>query len=239
MACGKKVIADGSASSGAIGSGSSTSGGALFKEDMPRKVTISEMWQDGKIQLPQHGRQLEAAGKEVLEQPETSEDDTLMGRLAKRMVARDMIDSMNLGPKPKSNKAKAAMTADLLENECPSKIMIGGGLHSQMQDLKASNFSNPIPNGKVREGANMADQARNAGNVFETRGDFETEAQRSLKHAADPDTKFDAAALIKGMTVEKEHSDSKVIQKAITKAHLSEDPKYYDNPMFKGDLKKK
>ena len=149
-----KATADGSASDG-----------ALFKEDMPRKVTISEMWQNGKIQPAEHGRQLEAA-----------EDDTLMGRLAKRMVARDMIDSMNLGPKPKSNKAKAAMTADNLENTIPSKVMIGGGLHSQMQDVKASNFSNPIPNGKVREGANMADQARNAGNVFETRGDFETEA---------------------------------------------------------------
>jgi len=66
---------------------SSASSGALFKEDIPRSMRV-----EGKIETA------------------ISEDDTLMGRLAKRMASRDLIDSMNFGPFDKD--AKKANTAD-------------------------------------------------------------------------------------------------------------------------------
>lgn len=49
------------------------------------------------------------------------EDDTLMGRLAKRMSARDYIDNMNLG----TNPAKAAK-AHIADMGIPEKISIVG-----------------------------------------------------------------------------------------------------------------
>jgi hypothetical protein len=48
-----------------------------------------------------------------------------------------------------------------------------------------------------------------------------------LKKANVPDSKFDSKQLAKGIKVEHEHTNDKSIAKAIAKAHLSEDPKYY------------
>ena len=49
-----------------------------------------------------------------------------------------------------------------------------------------------------------------------------------LKHADEPDSDFDSRALKQGMDVEKEHSDEPEVEKGIAKAHLDEDPRYYD-----------
>jgi hypothetical protein len=48
-----------------------------------------------------------------------------------------------------------------------------------------------------------------------------------LKYGTAPDSQFDAKALKAGMKVESEHTDSKPLQKAITKAHLKESGDYY------------
>jgi hypothetical protein len=48
------------------------------------------------------------------------------------------------------------------------------------------------------------------------------------KHGNLPDEEFDTDALQKGMNIEKEHTDSEVLAKAIAKDHLHEDPNYYD-----------
>jgi len=156
---------------------------------------------------------------------ETSEDDTLMGRLAKRMASRDYIDKLDLGLGTKANRSAAAATADM--NDVPRKMNIEGpakieeehsntlkkvesgkvsakeapkeiakdhikemgpgyypalknmesslmqeekgfGLHQQTSDKKAFNPSDPISstNNKVIKGKNMAEQAKNVGNIY-------------------------------------------------------------------------
>jgi hypothetical protein len=49
----------------------------------------------------------------------------------------------------------------------------------------------------------------------------------NLKGSNIPDNKFDSEQLKMGIEVEKEHHDNPIISKAISKAHLNEDPKYY------------
>lgn len=48
------------------------------------------------------------------------------------------------------------------------------------------------------------------------------------KHGDVPDEEFDSEALQKGMEIEKEHTNSDVLAKAIAKDHLFENPDYYD-----------
>lgn len=48
-----------------------------------------------------------------------------------------------------------------------------------------------------------------------------------LKHHNDPDSDFLPAQLAKGIEVEREHSESLPVRKAITKGHLAEFDKYY------------
>lgn len=48
-----------------------------------------------------------------------------------------------------------------------------------------------------------------------------------FKHGLDPDSKFNAAQLARGVEVEMEHTDDLEVSKAIAKAHLSELPDYY------------
>ena len=64
---------------------------SLFKEDMPRRMGTSieeqEVWKNAKISPEPTRKGLEFGG----------EEDTLMGRLAKRMASRDFIDKQNLG----------------------------------------------------------------------------------------------------------------------------------------------
>jgi hypothetical protein len=49
----------------------------------------------------------------------------------------------------------------------------------------------------------------------------------NLKHGNDPDDKYDAKQLKRGIEVEKEHIDNPVVSKMIAKAHLAEIPDYY------------
>ncbi len=48
------------------------------------------------------------------------------------------------------------------------------------------------------------------------------------KHGDVPDEEFDTEALQKGMEIEKEHTNSDVLAKAIAKDHLFENPDYYE-----------
>ena len=123
-----------------------------------------------------------------------SEDDTLMGRLAKRMAARDFIDRFNLGTK--SPKKPSHITTS--DNSSLYKMHLSGPakLKSELEkgtEIEKEHTSDPniaqkiamdhlnehpsyynekdgLPameiNLKSREGSNMADQAKNAGNVF-------------------------------------------------------------------------
>jgi len=164
----------------------------LYKEELPRKVSIGDVWMNLHQSPPERGRQLEAAEGE----------STLMGRLAARMTSRDMIDELSLGPKGRTPEAKKAQIADNFENTIPSKMMIGPGLHEQTTDVnfgttdvnfgttdvnfgttdkKALNMSDPIPTSKVREGSNMMEQAKNSGNVWDTMHDKQTNEQENLK----------------------------------------------------------
>lgn len=59
-----------------------------------------------------------------------------------------------------------------------------------------------------------------------------------LKGSEIPDHKFKQDQLIKGIVVEKEHTDNIELRKDIAKGHLVEDPKAYDNQHFKSDIKK-
>jgi len=48
-----------------------------------------------------------------------------------------------------------------------------------------------------------------------------------LKHADDPDSNFDLRQLAMGVKVEMEHTTSREVAKAIAKAHLAENSRYY------------
>ena len=50
---------------------------------------------------------------------------------------------------------------------------------------------------------------------------------KKFKHVDDPDEKFDAEQLAKGVKVEHEHTNDSYLAKIIAKAHLSELPDYY------------
>jgi len=201
-----------------------TASSALFKEDLPRpkRINTADVWMNKKIDpKDEKGLGLETSA---------SEDDTLMGRLGKRMAARDFIDQFDVGTKapkaatadmsvgqkiemehkdtvkkinPKYDPKKAAkmiegdhlkehkeyydekkglpameknLSKDFQDDfdKYPSKMRVGGdlpegfGLH---QHHKGTDFnsSDPISTDKVREGNNMAEQAKNAGNVFKTK----------------------------------------------------------------------
>lgn len=76
--------------------GSSASSWAMFKEDIPKPMNIKGV-----------------AGKKKSVETGVAQDDTLMGRLAKRMVARDYIAKQNLGL---GREAPKANTADMQED---------------------------------------------------------------------------------------------------------------------------
>jgi hypothetical protein len=59
-----------------------------------------------------------------------------------------------------------------------------------------------------------------------------------LKHHDDPDSAFHPDQLAKGIEVEREHSESLPVRKAITKGHLAEFDTYYD-PLAKMEEKLK
>jgi len=186
---------------------SSASNGALFKEEIPKKMVFQEVWMNKHEMPPQKGRQLEAA----------EEGGTLMGRLSARMASRDMIDELDMGPKGRSPEAKKAQIADdgipakmsiegpalakekkehptlpektvkqivkdheSADNTISASAMLGAGLHQQTADVKASNMSDPIESLKTTKGVNMAEQAKNAGNVWNTMKKAEFSQQKVL-----------------------------------------------------------
>jgi len=78
------------------------------------------------------------------------EDNTLMGRLATRMVARDFIDKQNLGLGTKASKAATANTAmapptkvETGKFEIPTKMNISGPAKHEAKEHKL-----PIEQGK-------------------------------------------------------------------------------------------
>jgi len=76
---------------------------------------------------------------------------------------------------------KLKETAD---NTVPAAFMPGMGLHQQTGDIEASNMSDPTSlTNQIRKGNNMAEQARNAGNVWNTMKDPDHEQQKSLRKA--------------------------------------------------------
>jgi Protein of unknown function (DUF5661) len=136
-----------------------------------------------------------------------STDATMMGGLAKRVASRDMIDQYNLGFGPVTKKAEEAANAYC--DAAPNKMSFSNPLVFNSPEYEESQ--------KVREGSNMADQARNAGNVISGgKADYQ------------PDHKFPSEQLEKGMKVEMEHTSNKEIAKEIAKDHLVEDMRYYD-----------
>jgi len=52
------------------------------------------------------------------------------------------------------------------------------------------------------------------------------------KHGDVPDEEFNTEALQKGMEIEKEHTNSDALAKAIAKDHLFENPDYYDDDIY-------
>jgi len=226
---------------------SSASGGALFKEDMPNRkssVNIQDLFKNGNYSPDPKRKGLEYG-----------EDNTLMGRLGARMAARDHIDKMNLGTKP---VAKTVDTADFDFRpgngvrtlfKPKDKERVGGppkmddmppnggmGLHQQTYDIDAMNMSDPIKAGDYRdtsaiEGSNMADQARNQGNVFGTRLKIMDKQDDLMPGGLSdnmPDSLFDEMKLQQGIKVELEHTTNQMIAREIAKDHLAEDPDYYE-----------
>jgi len=105
--------------------GSSAAGGALTKEDIPKAMHKPEL-QDVFMNVAKDVKPIRGA-------LETSEDDTLMGRLAKRMASRDYIDSLNLGTGSKAQKSGKAALADnfadmdvIGDKDIPRKKVLAG-----------------------------------------------------------------------------------------------------------------
>jgi len=112
---------------------------------------------------------------------------------------KETIDNLKKNPGMKNEKAYESIAKDHLKEhvdyydkkkglpamekklEKADTGMPGAGLHVQTDDLKAFNMSDPLPTNKIRKGVNMAEQAKNVGNVFDSMHDVETEQQKSLK----------------------------------------------------------
>ena len=77
-------------------------------DNVPRamKISTADVFMNKNKRPSKSTRQLEGAGTNPLET--AGEEDTLMGRLAKRMAARDYIDKQNLGMGTKATKAATA-----------------------------------------------------------------------------------------------------------------------------------
>jgi len=100
---------------------SSASSGALFKEDIPRatKIEDQEVWKNAKISTEPVRKGLEYGG----------EEDTLMGRLAKRMASRDFIDKQQLGMGTKTirpGKGNTNLADNSEEDEPPKRLNLAG-----------------------------------------------------------------------------------------------------------------
>ena len=97
-----------------------------LKDSIPKKISTADFYFNNKKLPTKKSRQLEAAGTNP---PETAgEEDSLMGRLAKRMASRDYIDKQNLGFGTKAKSADTADTADMQDTirHVPGKLNLGG-----------------------------------------------------------------------------------------------------------------
>lgn len=101
---------------------SSATSGALFKEDMPKPIHTADVFSNKSV-------------KPYTERPigmrdiNTAEDDTMMGRFAKRMSSRDYIDNLNLGFGTKAQRAAKVAQADNSESAdlgLPHKMVLSG-----------------------------------------------------------------------------------------------------------------
>lgn len=109
---------------------------ALFKEDLPRAKHFPET-ADVFMNVKKDVQPIRGA-------LEVSEDDTLMGRLAKRMASRDYIDKLDLGLGTKTQRAGKATMADMgqendfqdLANSIPSKMNLSGPAKTELDEHK-------------------------------------------------------------------------------------------------------
>ena len=100
---------------------SSASTGALFKEDIPGPMRITTA--DTFINKNIDPKKEKGLGLET-----SAEEDTLMGRLAKRMAARDYIDNLDLGTKTAKQVKEARETSDI---DMPRAMQIGGEIEKE------------------------------------------------------------------------------------------------------------
>ena len=115
-------------------SNSSATSDALNKEDMP-KAFHSQECADVFLNVKKDVQPIRGG-------LETSEDDTLMGRLAKRMASRDYIDSMNLGMGTRAQRTGKATLADdsesmngaELSEMIPRKVNLEGPARDELRE---------------------------------------------------------------------------------------------------------
>lgn len=89
------------ADDGSLGGITGADGSPLFQEHVPRMLSTQDVFMN-----------LKKSPEIVRPGLEFTEEDTLMGRLAKRMASRDFIDKQNLGMGTAAQKASKATTAD-------------------------------------------------------------------------------------------------------------------------------
>lgn len=80
-------------------------------ENVPKKVNVSDIWKNEKKSPEPERKGLEYG----------AEEDTLMGRLAKRMASRDMIDTMQIGTKKREPRAPSVAVS---EDGMPKKMRL-------------------------------------------------------------------------------------------------------------------
>jgi len=150
------------------------------------------------LDLGPKGRSPEAKKAQIADasdtEPQIADDSDTEPQIADASeIEKETEEHPSLPKKTIKKIVKDHETANL-EDTVPSKLFIGAGLHEQTKDLdskkdldikKDSNFNmnDPIIENKVRKGNNMAEQAKAAGNVYDTMHDVETNQQKSLKNA--------------------------------------------------------
>lgn len=105
-----------------LAASSSASGPALFKEDIPRRIQTADIFMN-ENKMP-HAHRI---GADL----NTAEQDTMMGRFAKRMTSRDYIDGLNLGLGTKAQRAGKAAMADM---GIPHQMVIGGVAKEKLKE---------------------------------------------------------------------------------------------------------
>ena len=171
---------------------SSAAGWALFKEEVPKPMNISGV-----------------AGKKSVETG-VAQDDTLMGRLAKRMVSRDYIAKQNLGlgrEAPKANTADAQEDIDEL-----AKTDRDAALNALIEKDAKRHASK-----KHKEMLGMTEEAE---------GDVAKAPLVAIADDAIP-KRMNISGIAKGIEVEKEHTKDPKKAEKIAKDHLKESKNYY------------